>query len=651
MRATFLGLTLGLVMSVHAQLPKISTPLLKSDTALLRFYADEAASCYKREALDSMQWFVNQGVPLAKKFTTAHSAPMYFMAAMYHRRKSQYDSSLSYCQKALALLTKQNEVKYCARVRYGLAVILADRYEYATAFAQCQENIRFYEQHKVYDRLSATYGLLAHICKGLDLEKQVKYYEQKEKETAHLERDDVIDKAIVLLINEGMALDKNAQHKEAYRRLNKALEIAVRQKAFYQIPAIYNDLAQNLYLQRQYPQALQMAKRAEYFSIKYQFIFQEVVANFRIAEVYKVQGNKLKTLQVAQKAYQLALKSKRPELQLTALSILAQAQKANQNTSGALKSQEWLLALKDSLATQEQSRTIEFYEADQELRLRQLKETQLKKDLQIKQLQLEKSQNSKNLAWAVAIISFLIVGLAVFFWQRTRAINQQLQSQKLQIQAQSQQLAASNLTKDKLFSIIGHDLKAPLASFTTQLTLLEKQLLNTDDFATSLHDFKNNLNQLSLLIDSLLFWSLSQQNKLTVTPQNIPLKVLWAEVLQLFVGTIHQKSLRIDAQLNDLNIYADEQHSRIILCNALQNAIKFSPHGGFIDIKCKSVADKTSFTIINSMTTNNDDATEGTGLGLLLVDDLITKNGGRWHKTEVLGVKFILSLQWPAKSK
>lgn len=647
MRATLLIsiLVLAGLWSSKAQIFHHSHISKQPDTTQLRLYAQAAEYYYDKNQIDSMGRFVKAGLPLAQKYTnTPHTAPMYYMGAMYYRRRSQYDSSLFFCKKSLSLLTQQKEVNYCVRVRYGLAVILADRSEYAAAFAQSQENIKFYEQHKNYEKLAVTYGLLTYISEELHLKERQVYYNQKQKEVEIF--NTVQDNTVVMLMNQGLILEQNKRYKEAYILHDKALNLAIRNQLVYHIPVLYNYLAYNLYLQQKYNSALQMAQLAQSFSVKHQLIVQEINAYLRMREIYEAQGIKLKSLQTAQKAHELALKSSRTDVYISTLTGLIHSQKNNGQLFLALLNQERLLAIKDSLSIQEQALTVSLYEAEQENKLRKIKERDLAKDLKIKQLQLKNLQNDKRLAWTVAIIAFLVVGLAGFFWQRTRSINRQLQAQQQQLQLQTQQLTDSNKIKDTLFGIIGHDLRAPLASFKTQLTYFETQTLSPE-LRHSFQKLKDSVHQLSILTDNLLFWSLREQERLKALPQSIPLRQLLEEVLLLFVGIINEKSLTVESHVQAGDIYADEQHTRIVLCNILQNAIKFSPPCSTIKLKTELLPDNIIVSVTNTV---HPDSPKSTGFGLVLVDELMRQNGANWEINKHSETLFEVILYWPRAS-
>jgi len=636
---------LGLGIAAQAQLPPRAVLTARPDTVQLRLCSQAAAYYYERDLADSMQWFVQKGALLAHKHITAHTASMLYMTAMYYRSRNQYDSSLYYCKKTLNLLTQQGEITYCARVRYGLTVILADRYEYASAFTQALENIKFYEKHKYDKWLIPTYDLLIAVCGELGLQKRENLYIQKRKEAELFGKNKGKDQDFLFFLNEGFNLEKKAKYREAQTFYTKALNIARRDKMLYQITDSYYCLAKNLYLQQRYEQALRMAQLAYRFSIRDKAVIQEANIHIIMAQIYVSLEKPQESLRSAQKAYRLALKSARADLLIPALSVFIRAQKLTGNFSGALQNHETLTALKDSLSIQQQVHTIEFLEAEQEIKLRQAKEQQLTKDIQIKQLRLSQLQLDKHLAWMVAAVALLIVALAIYFWQRTLRNNQQLQVQKQQIQLQAEQLAESNRVKNVLFGIIGHDLRSPLASFKTQLYLLENQLLVPEKVNKVIDSLQNGLNQLSITTDNLLFWSLNEQDKIRPKPQKVALSSVIEETVQLFTGIIVDKELWFEEDVNDLWVCVDEQHIRIVLSNILQNAIKFSPPKGIVKVTGKAMGDSILMQVSNRIA-DEAKSLKGTGLGLHLVKELMQKNGGTYRQTILNDSEFEIELKW-----
>lgn len=233
---------------------------------------------------------------------------------------------------------------------------------------------------------------------------------------------------------------------------------------------------------------------------------------------------------------------------------------------------------------------------------------------------------------------------------------------------QERQLKQLNKTKDKLFSIISHDLKNPFQSILglTDLLLTEKELL-TEDQQESLEMIKAaGLNAFELL-DNLLDWSRMQTGKLEVHPNHIPVLELVNREVQLISPSARKKNIQIQVDIpEEYRVYADRQMISTVLRNLLTNALKFTPSGKRIEVLATrethqqeihiSVKDEgmgiakermdTLFEIEKNKSTPGTEDEKGTGLGLVLCKEFTEQNKGRIsvESTEGDGSIFVVSL-------
>lgn len=208
------------------------------------------------------------------------------------------------------------------------------------------------------------------------------------------------------------------------------------------------------------------------------------------------------------------------------------------------------------------------------------------------------------------------------------------------------QLESSLHFKNKILSLIAHDLKNPLASVAqfSDLLVEKPELTRKEHILTSLQVSSHAaLN----LLENLLYWGRSQAHEIEVKPESIHIRKLFEEALSLFEHMAMQKEvdLRIDAS-QDLIAFGDHTLINIVLRNLISNAIKFTPRKGSITLEGHKEEGKVSVSVIDTGIgikpeilalfksegrLNSSSGTEsepGTGLGLQLARDLISKNGG-----------------------
>ena len=238
----------------------------------------------------------------------------------------------------------------------------------------------------------------------------------------------------------------------------------------------------------------------------------------------------------------------------------------------------------------------------------------------------------------------------------------------VKLEQSEDKLTELNANKDKFFSIIAHDLKNP---FTALIGYTEMMMADFDDFSqeeilefiTTIH--KTSTNVFSLL-EGLLDWSRLQLGSLTLEPKKLNLHEIGEKVYDLYESNVKQKEITLINSLDKNTIlFADENAVFTTLRNLVSNAIKFTPHNGEIKYTSKIIGDKFCeitvqdsgigmdeetmnklFKIEVHHTTVGTDKERGTGLGLLLCQDLTEKSGGMIRVESEIGKgsKFIFTM-------
>lgn len=234
-----------------------------------------------------------------------------------------------------------------------------------------------------------------------------------------------------------------------------------------------------------------------------------------------------------------------------------------------------------------------------------------------------------------------------------------------------QQLQELLLTKDKLFSIIAHDLRGPVGSFMQIIELLTDDSNITSDLRDS---FLNELKVMSkntyYLLENLLNWSRSQRNEIVCSPKMIILNELIIQNISLLSVEASKKS--IEMQFNgkvNYEVYVDYDMINLVVRNLLSNAIKFTRPQGLITITLSQLNDFVEVMVEDNGVGMSQDVADnlfidnkfrstygtnkekGSGLGLVLCKDFVIRNGGTIRVESLLGAgsKFIFSVPQNAK--
>jgi signal transduction histidine kinase/lipopolysaccharide biosynthesis regulator YciM len=270
---------------------------------------------------------------------------------------------------------------------------------------------------------------------------------------------------------------------------------------------------------------------------------------------------------------------------------------------------------------------------------------------------------------ALAIVSTFLI---LIYLKRNNNIKytQELEEKNLKIelqneafQEQTKHLENVNNVKDKLFSIVSHDLKDSLSSINGFIDLLKDGSLSREEFDNLIPELSENANNASLLLFNLLNWSKSQMQSLEPKPTLFDVQEVFEEKVKLIEQRMESKGIElIDHSLRDF-AYADRSMFEIVIQNLLANALKFCKNGDTITISNHisngsciiSIADtgvgisKQNIDKLfksNSFTTVGTNNEKGTGLGLSICKELVELNNGKiWVESTVnVGSTFYVQL-------
>ena len=284
-------------------------------------------------------------------------------------------------------------------------------------------------------------------------------------------------------------------------------------------------------------------------------------------------------------------------------------------------------------------------------RMRNWKELE-QKDRENEILQQEK-QKQKHLIWilggALAMI-FVLLGMSVFFYRKTTRKNDELK--KL------------NMVKDKLFSVVAHDLRSPIGSLKTLLQMANNNKLDKEIQARLLRDISVRVDDTFSLLDNLLRWAKSQMQGITHTPAYFNAQDEIGLIMDNLQKTAENKGIALNSRIGAQQVYADRDMFAVVVRNLTTNAIKYSSSGGEITLDselkdnmlvvsvkdtgtgmAQEVQDKL-FKLSETKSQRGTGNESGTGLGLVLCADFVKINGGRiWFtSTQGKGSTFFFSV-------
>lgn len=236
------------------------------------------------------------------------------------------------------------------------------------------------------------------------------------------------------------------------------------------------------------------------------------------------------------------------------------------------------------------------------------------------------------------------------------------------IRDQSVEINAANETKARLFSIIAHDLRSPFTALMgfSELLLEDSKSGNYDRIHDNSKNLNATVNKTFELLDNLLNWSRSQQNKISPNLQNINLWSIVNEIISSFEIKAEQKQISIHNNIpKDFEIVSDKNMIIVIIRNLISNAVKYTNNSGNIYIEVNTSDDRIVISVKdtgvgisedqkkqilsgkNEISTDGTENEQGSGLGLLIVKDFVKRLGGHLNLESSIneGTRFSLSLK------
>jgi two-component system, sensor histidine kinase and response regulator len=227
--------------------------------------------------------------------------------------------------------------------------------------------------------------------------------------------------------------------------------------------------------------------------------------------------------------------------------------------------------------------------------------------------------------------------------------NQEIEQQRDVISQKAEELSELNALKNKLFSVISHDLKNPIYALQNLFRQVDKYDVPGDEIKLLVPEILNDLNYTTALMENLLHWAKTQMQSQQVALQRVDVAQLAQDTTKLLRLQAEAKHIYIHNKIEaPVYVQADKDMLNLVIRNLLSNAIKFTPENGSVTIE---TSDLTQFVEIsvsdtgmgmtkdvlkrlseNSFYTTKGTSNEtGTGLGLMLCKDFLQKLGSRMY--------------------
>lgn len=280
----------------------------------------------------------------------------------------------------------------------------------------------------------------------------------------------------------------------------------------------------------------------------------------------------------------------------------------------------------------------------------------LQAEQEITNLQLAKNKQLKFLGFASAGLLLMLVFFVLSKYFEKKRSNVLLEEKNELIEKSEQELRVLNAAKNKFFSIIAHDIKNPFHTVMGYSFLLSKDYdrFSEEERRKFASDINQSTNKIFRLLQNLLEWSKSQTGRLIYSPIETDFKRILENAVSVLHALAGQKQINLKYTYDtDLIVFADPLMIETVLRNLINNAIKFTPDNGIVEIEAKkekntvevSITDngigiseedlQNLFRIDSKVKRRGTNDEDGSGLGLILCKEFVDKNKGTiWVESE-----------------
>lgn len=560
-----------------------------------------------------------------------------------------------YANLALTESENTNQTKERGKALNNLAWIKYRKGDFTAAYDYSTKALKWNDSIQHLPELAASYRCMASVYNSQGNTKKSLELFLKDL-VLHTQLND--QKSIGRALNNlSFTFFRGKQIDSALIYTNKALAFNLKLKDDYLIAFAYRnagDLAEfrKLNDSAQYYYNLTVQK-----AIKTNSIQLQLTALYRIGRILNKEQKYNASIPYLEKALDLGLMMGAKSETALIYSFLAAAYGGIGNYKEAYEVQKKFSQINDSLYQERSRSKLAEMQAKFEAEKKESEISQLKKE---KAQQIENSQKKTILNISLLVTVLVVIVLLVIIGRENRFKT----ATNIILEAQKKELEETLLLKDKVFSIVSHDLRSPISSLNVVLPMLDPDSLDHETY----HELKVNLTKqvqnLNYVLDNLLIWSRSRMKGVAAT--EVKEITLYNQVnvsVELLKSFAEQKKITITNQIDTTLTYqADPQHLDIIIRNILLNAIKFTKENGLIELYGKVENNQISLHISDSgvgmnaeqinrlfqlkthFTTPGTQKEKGTGLGLLICAEYAAANNWQIKVDSELGKGTVFSL-------
>ncbi|RZL50704.1 MAG: tetratricopeptide repeat protein [Pedobacter sp.] len=559
----------------------------------------------------------NLAIKNAQQFNSPHLLGITYLTVGYaYIFSGEYTKAYPLYMQALAVYQKTNEPKNLLRAYQDLTWIQIQLKAYDNAEQLIQTAIQIAKKENLIPEQAVGYNFL-----GILNDSQNRYDRAIESYKLALslnEKKGIESNQISTLMNLGVSQRRAKKFKDALASFEKSKILVDKGNIAYYKQSVYQNLAELTFEMKDYEKAEKYILLALTHSKGNNELVLKRGLFTNLSTLYKNKGDYQKALaytdsvsKIDQDLYEKEKVAEILNLQAKYDTKLKDEKIVNQNVLNLQQQQQLLLNRNLLQLTLEQKQNSELLFTKRQAELENQKKLQaatMQKDrLQAKiakqaseqQIFAQKKEietkNRFQLFFGVLALMAIVIAVIIFYNQRkTRKLNELITLQK-------KDLEQVNAVKDRIFSIIGHDLRAPVNTLISFNHLLEDHELSSDKIKAYAEKISKTLNHTSVLMENLLNWSRSQLQGYQPYMKLNSLKDIADGVVNALTIQALKKNIKIINDIDaDAKVFSDVDMTELIMRNLVANAIKFTAVNGVINLSALQQNNITTFKVTDS---------------------------------------------------
>lgn len=587
---------------------------LPSDTNRVKTLKRLIFSLRDKDNLKAMKFAIQaKGISDSLQFKPGQAMALENMA-WFHYRFGDFTKCIDHSMEALNLFTELNDFVGLAKCHNNIGCVLVEQKQELAAIQSFKKGLANALQANDYIQISRTYNNISYAFYRIEELDSASFYARK----------------TLLLLARG-----NAKYLSgfAYRTLG---DVNARRSNF--------DSAEYYY------------RKGIEFSRAAGNTFVEASILHRLGNTYLKFNKNSEAIDVLKQSLKVSSEGHYLDEMAKTYRYLADAYRGQKNFTNSDKYLRLHLNLRDSLDVAQQQEKISSIMESHAAEMNEVKIGLLNKEMQLKEEEIGNQRVWLYFSLGCLTLFLFLVSLLLINNRLRVRINSELSAKNRAIELQASELTRINRTKDKLFSILSHDLRSPLSSLRSLVDLVIMGQLSKVEFSELAVKLVAKLDSVTDDLNNLLMWTQSQMNGFAMNQEVVNLSEIVSKKVELVQDPAREKGIVINNNLQkDIHVLIDPNHLSLIIRNLLVNAVKFNKSGGSITITSVIHGNEVAVSVIDSgigisssdleklfnkdthfthLGTNQE---RGTGLGLMLVKEFVEKNGGTISVASELG--------------